>query len=200
MSGFYQFGEEGREGTRTRSRFIVSIALSMPLTTLVMFPVTCRIVVAVSTRLATASMRLARRSRFSDSLFLRIALEAYIRAPSLFPCWSACSIRYVRSCSRSVSLGGREEAGGCRWEKAARTFFSRVFSAFSSFCAFFAWRFSDFAVNCGEACQVRAEGALLVGTLSWNNVSENHKVSSLRCKTITHSRDCSWCGYQNKGQ
>ena len=106
------WGGKGREGTRTRSRFIVSIALSMPLTTLVMFPVTCRIVVAVSTRLATASMRLARRSRFSDSLFLRIALEAYIRAPSLFPCWSACSIRYVRSCSRSVSLGGREEAGG----------------------------------------------------------------------------------------
>ena len=76
-------------GKRTRSRFIVSMALSMPFTTLVMFPVTCRIVMAVSTRLATASIRLARRRRFRDSLFLRIALAAYIRAPSLLPCWSA---------------------------------------------------------------------------------------------------------------
>jgi hypothetical protein len=62
----------------------------MPFTTLVMFPVTCRIVTAVSTLLATASRRLARRSRFSASLFLRIALEAYIRAPSLLPCCNAC--------------------------------------------------------------------------------------------------------------
>jgi len=30
-----------------------------------------------------------------------------------------------------------------------RTFFSRVFSAFSSFCAFLACRLSDLAVNCG---------------------------------------------------
>jgi hypothetical protein len=44
---------------------------------------------AVSTRLATASIRLARRRRFRDSLFLRMALAAYIRAPSLLPCWSA---------------------------------------------------------------------------------------------------------------
>lgn len=33
----------------------------------------------------------------------------------------------------------------------ARTFFSRAFSAFSSFWAFFAWRLSDFAVNCGTS-------------------------------------------------
>jgi hypothetical protein len=77
-------------GGRTRSRFMVSIALSMPLTTLVMFPVTCRIVVAVSTRLATASIRLASRSKLRDSLFLRIELAAYIRAPSLLPCCNAC--------------------------------------------------------------------------------------------------------------
>ena len=70
---------------------MLSIALSMPFTTLVMLPVTWRIVTAVSTRLATASMRLARRRRFSDSLFFRIAFEAYIRAPSLLPCWSACA-------------------------------------------------------------------------------------------------------------
>jgi hypothetical protein len=61
----------------------------MPFTTLVMFPVTCRIVMAVSTRLATASIRLARRRRFRDSLFLRITLAAYIRATSVLPCWSA---------------------------------------------------------------------------------------------------------------
>lgn len=84
---FFMCGGRGR----TRSRFMVSIALSMPLTTLVMFPVTCRIVVAVSTRLATASIRLASRSKLSDSLFLRIALAAYIRAPSLLPCCNACN-------------------------------------------------------------------------------------------------------------
>jgi hypothetical protein len=108
-------GKEGREkggmDGRTRSRFIVSIALSIPFTTLVMFPVTCRIVMAVSTRLATASMRLARRRRFSDSLFLRIALEAYIRAPSLLPCWSACieQVRLLSSFSKGMwGRGGRE--------------------------------------------------------------------------------------------
>ena len=83
----------GQAQARTRSRFIVSIALSIPLTTLVMFPVTCRIVTAVSTRLATASSLLANRKRLSDSLFLRIALEAYIRAPSLLPCCSAWALR-----------------------------------------------------------------------------------------------------------
>lgn len=61
---------------RTRSRFMLSIALSMPFTTLVMLPVTCRIVTAVSTRLATASILLASLSRFKASLFLRIALDA----------------------------------------------------------------------------------------------------------------------------
>jgi hypothetical protein len=88
----------GGERGRTRSRFIVSIALSMPFTTLVMFPVTCRIVTAVSTRLATASMRLARRRRFSASLFLRMALDAYMRAPSLLPCCSAWGHGHGRLC------------------------------------------------------------------------------------------------------
>ena len=60
----------------TRSRFILSIALSMPLTTCPMLLVTLRIVTAVSTRLATASIRLARRSRLSPSLFFRIAFWA----------------------------------------------------------------------------------------------------------------------------
>jgi hypothetical protein len=55
---------------------MLSIALSMPRTTDVMFPVTARIVTAVSTRLATASMREPSRSRFSDSLFFRIAFAA----------------------------------------------------------------------------------------------------------------------------
>ena len=64
------------EGERTRSRFMLSIALSMPLTTAAMFPVIWRIVTAVSTLLATASTRLERRSRFRDSVFLRIAFAA----------------------------------------------------------------------------------------------------------------------------
>jgi hypothetical protein len=55
---------------------MLSIALSMPFTTPIMLPVTCRIVTAVSTLLATASMRLASRRRFRASLFLRIAFEA----------------------------------------------------------------------------------------------------------------------------
>jgi hypothetical protein len=55
---------------------MLSIALSMPLTTEAMLPVTWRIVTAVSTLLATASILLERRRRLSASLFLRMALEA----------------------------------------------------------------------------------------------------------------------------
>lgn len=81
---------------------MLSMALSIPLTTDVMLPVTCRMVTAVSTRLATASTRLDNLSRFNDSFFLRIALAAYIRAPSLLPCWSACRLRCQ---SESVAPG-----------------------------------------------------------------------------------------------
>lgn len=72
---------------------MLSIALSIPFTTDDMFPVTWRMVTAVSTRLATASMRLDSLSKLSDSLFLRMELEAYIRAPSLLPCCNACKFR-----------------------------------------------------------------------------------------------------------
>jgi len=48
----------------------------MPLTTFAMLPVTCRIVTAVCTLLLTASMRDARRSRFSRSFCLRMAFWA----------------------------------------------------------------------------------------------------------------------------
>jgi hypothetical protein len=64
------------EKTPTRSRFILSIALSIPLTTCPILFVTARIVTAVSTRLATASIRLARRSKLSPSVFLRMAFWA----------------------------------------------------------------------------------------------------------------------------
>jgi len=57
----------------TRSRFILSIALSIPLTTLPIEFVTLLIVTAVSTLLATASIREANRNRFSPSVFFRIA-------------------------------------------------------------------------------------------------------------------------------
>ncbi len=60
----------------TRSRFMLSIALSIPRTTLAMLPVTVRIVTAVSTRLATASIREARRRRLRPSVFFRIAFCA----------------------------------------------------------------------------------------------------------------------------
>jgi hypothetical protein len=66
-----------RKGSElTRSRFMLSMALSIPFTTLVIFPVTCRIVTAVSTLLATASIRLDNRSKLSASDFFRMALEA----------------------------------------------------------------------------------------------------------------------------
>jgi hypothetical protein len=52
------------------------IAESIPRTTFAMLPVTCRIVTAVWTRLLTASMRLASRSRFNFSFCLRIAFWA----------------------------------------------------------------------------------------------------------------------------
>jgi hypothetical protein len=57
----------------TRSRFILSIALSIPLTTLPMEFVTLLIVTAVSTLDATASILLANLNRFRPSVFLRIA-------------------------------------------------------------------------------------------------------------------------------
>lgn len=52
------------------------MARSMFLTTAVMLPVTWRMLTAVSTRLATASMRDDKRRRLRDSFFLRIAFEA----------------------------------------------------------------------------------------------------------------------------
>jgi hypothetical protein len=58
---------------RTRSRFMLSIALSIPLTTLPIELVTIRMATAVSTRLATASIRDASRRRLRPSVFLRIA-------------------------------------------------------------------------------------------------------------------------------
>ena len=52
---------------------IVSIALSIPFTTLPILFVTLRIVTAVSTLLATASILDASLNRFSPSVFFRIA-------------------------------------------------------------------------------------------------------------------------------
>lgn len=60
----------------TLSRFMLSIALSMPLTTEAILPVICLIVTAVSTRLETASTRLDRRSKFKASFFFLIAFAA----------------------------------------------------------------------------------------------------------------------------
>jgi len=48
--------------------------------------VTLRMLTAVWTLLETASMRDERRNMLSDSFFFLIALAAYIRAPSAFPC------------------------------------------------------------------------------------------------------------------
>jgi len=130
---------------------MLSIALSIPLTTDVMLPVICLIVTAVSTLLATASRRLARRSRFKDSDFFRIALEAYIRAPSLLPCWSAChGSGYDCSVNRNM---------------AKRTFFNLALSAVSSFCAFFACLFSVFAVNCVIRYQSETRMVMAAGEL-----------------------------------
>lgn len=52
---------------------MVFMAESMPLTTFAMLPVTWRIVTAVCTLLLTASMREARRSRFSFSFCFLMA-------------------------------------------------------------------------------------------------------------------------------
>ena len=130
---------------RTRSRFILSIALSMPLTTDAMLPETWRMVTAVSTLLATASTRLERRRRLRDSVFFRMAFAAYILAPSLLPCCNAYTrgdkgaqhrvVDEPRSSGRTSKVKFRHvlrKKGG--W----RTFFSLAFSVPSSFCAFFA--------------------------------------------------------------
>ena len=89
---------------------MLSIALSMPFTTDAMFPDTWRIVTAVSTRLGTASTRLAWRRRFRDSCFLRIAFAAYIRAPSVLPCGSAWRSRN-KAGERAVEEHGRVGGG-----------------------------------------------------------------------------------------
>lgn len=60
----------------TFSKSMLFIALSIPLTTFAMLPVTCRMVTAVCTLLATASMRLARRSKLSFSFDFRIEFWA----------------------------------------------------------------------------------------------------------------------------
>lgn len=52
------------------------IALSIPLTTFAMLPVTCRIVTAVCTRELTASILEPSRSRLSFSFCFRIAFCA----------------------------------------------------------------------------------------------------------------------------
>lgn len=73
-------GERKKNGSErpllTLSRFMSCIARSMFFTTAAIDPVTWRIVTAVSTRLATASILDERRSRLRDSLFFRIAFEA----------------------------------------------------------------------------------------------------------------------------
>ena len=61
---------------RTFSKSMLFMAPSIPRTTFAMLPVTWRMVTAVCTRLLTASMRDASRSRFSFSVCLRIAFCA----------------------------------------------------------------------------------------------------------------------------
>lgn len=65
---------------------MVFIALSIPLTTFAMLPVTCLMVTAVCTLLATASILEARRRRFRRSFCFLMAFCAYIFAISWFPC------------------------------------------------------------------------------------------------------------------
>jgi hypothetical protein len=52
------------------------MAWSMPLTTFIMLPVTCLIVTAVCTLLATASILLPSRSKFKRSFCFRMAFCA----------------------------------------------------------------------------------------------------------------------------
>lgn len=77
-----------------------------------------------------------------------------------------------------------------------RTFFSFAFSVPSSFCAFFAWRFSDFAVNCGATRWVRRHdwaqdlcGAYLELKEGLWRLSETRGSDS---SDNAHSQGCSW--------
>ena len=74
--GIFQREGNGVARWLTLSRFMSCMARSMFFTTAAIDPVTGRIVTAVSTRLATASILDERRSRLRDSLFFRIAFEA----------------------------------------------------------------------------------------------------------------------------
>ena len=68
---------------------MVFIAPSMPRTTLAMLPVTCFIVTAVCTLLATASILDDNLRRFNRSFCFLIAFPAYSLAISALPCWIA---------------------------------------------------------------------------------------------------------------
>jgi hypothetical protein len=65
---------------------------------------------------------------------------------------------------------GKEAGGKAEFEKRGwdtRTFFSRDFSEFSSFWAFFACRLSDFAVNCGTSNRNRQPTSNILNWREW---------------------------------
>jgi hypothetical protein len=117
--------------------------------------------------------------------------------------WTRRSAR--RHCYPAAAPAHAGVSGGERAYRrgGGRTFFSRVFSAPSSFAAFFACRFRVFAVNCagrrhgpGKEHRVRRER-----TLSWNRVSVSRSAGvwctrSGRTLEVAHGAEEDWtsCG------
>ena len=90
------------------------MAPSMPRTTLAMLPVTWRMVTAVCTRLLTASRREARRSRFSFSVWLRIAFCGVVAVALLHGLLQLALLRHLvlaRLGCLPLQLLGRELCG-----------------------------------------------------------------------------------------
>jgi hypothetical protein len=117
---------------------MVSIALSMPLTAPIMF-----------------TRHLSHRHGRLDPARYRINAAREAEQVERLALLSDC-VRGVYPRAIIVTLLQRLRPNKLRIQlcvgrsKYIHTFFSRVFSTFSSFCAFFAWRLSDFAVNCGD--------------------------------------------------
>lgn len=112
---------------------------------------------------------------------------------------SSCGSHSRRRCGRRRCCLAAAPAGSAGrvsrrpgWGHLGRTFFSRDFSAFSSFCAFFACRLSVFAVNWADV-----SGWIAVGWHGADLQLEQGLCGSwhqFRCainRDWTYSRDCS---------
>lgn len=96
---------------------------------------TCFIVTAVWTLEATASTRALIRRKFTDWFFCLMAFSAWIRATSMFPFWIAWRI-HEHDAPQQKICSGHDIPSQILAKGALLTFFTLIFSAFSSLSHF----------------------------------------------------------------